>query len=95
MSLLEIRNLRLAYGRIEAVRGVDLDISEGATVSLIGANGAGKTTILRALSGLLRPLAGSIRFDGSDPAGQPPHRITRLGVVQVPEGRQIFAQMSV
>ncbi|MEA2754903.1 MAG: branched-chain amino acid transport system ATP-binding protein [Aliidongia sp.] len=95
MNLLEIRNLRLAYGRIEAVKGIDLDIAEGATVSLIGSNGAGKTTVLRALSGLLRPRAGSIRFDGTDLSGQPPHRIARRGIVQVPEGRQIFAQMSV
>jgi branched-chain amino acid transport system ATP-binding protein len=95
MNLLEIRNLRLAYGRIEAVKGIDLDIAEGATVSLIGSNGAGKTTVLRALSGLLRPRTGSIHFDGTDLSGQPPHRIARRGIVQVPEGRQIFAQMSV
>jgi branched-chain amino acid transport system ATP-binding protein len=95
MSLLEVRGLRLAYGRIEAVKGIDLDIAEGSTVSLIGANGAGKTTVLRALSGLLRPRAGSIRFAGEDLGGEKPHRIARRGIVQVPEGRQIFAQMSV
>jgi branched-chain amino acid transport system ATP-binding protein len=95
MTLLEIRGLCLAYGRIEAVKGIDLDIAEGSTVSLIGANGAGKTTVLRALSGLLRPRAGSIRFAGEDLGGEKPHRIARRGIVQVPEGRQIFAQMSV
>jgi branched-chain amino acid transport system ATP-binding protein len=95
MTLLEIRGLLLAYGRIEAVKGIDLDIAEGSTVSLIGANGAGKTTVLRALSGLLRPRAGSIRFEGEDLGGEKPHRIARRGIVQVPEGRQIFAQMSV
>jgi branched-chain amino acid transport system ATP-binding protein len=95
MNLLEIRGLRLAYGRIEAVKGIDLDIAEGSTVALLGANGAGKTTVLRALSGLLSPRAGSIRFEGEDLGGGKPHRIARRGIVQVPEGRQIFAQMSV
>jgi len=95
VTLLEIRGLTVAYGRIQAVKGIDLDIAEGSTVSLIGANGAGKTTILRTLSGLLRAENGTIRFDGADIAREQPHRITRRGIVQVPEGRQIFADMSV
>ncbi len=95
MSLLEIRGLCVAYGRIQAVKGIDLDIAKGSTVSLIGANGAGKTTILRTISGLLRAQAGTIRFDGADIARSPPHRLARRGIIQVPEGRQIFAEMSV
>ena len=95
MSLLEIRGLGLAHGRIEAVKGIDLDIARGDIVALIGANGAGKTTTLRAISGLIRPRAGSIRFDGVELAREAPHRIARRGVVQAPEGRQVFAQMSI
>jgi branched-chain amino acid transport system ATP-binding protein len=95
VSLLEIRGLCVAYGRIQAVKGIDLDIAKGSTVSLIGANGAGKTTILRTISGLLRAQAGTIRFDGADIARSPPHRLARRGIIQVPEGRQIFAEMSV
>jgi branched-chain amino acid transport system ATP-binding protein len=95
MSLLSIDGLEIAYGRVEAIKGIDLAVSEGSIVALLGANGAGKTTILQALSGLLRPRAGSIRFDGQELAGQRPHRIAARGVIQVPEGRQIFGQMSV
>jgi branched-chain amino acid transport system ATP-binding protein len=95
VSLLEIRGLGLAHGRIEAVKGIDLDIARGDIVALIGANGAGKTTTLRAISGLIRPRAGSIRFDGVELAREAPHRIARRGVVQAPEGRQVFAQMSI
>jgi branched-chain amino acid transport system ATP-binding protein len=95
MSLLEIRGLTVAYGRVQAVKGIDLDIAEGSVVSLIGANGAGKTTVLRTLSGLLRAQGGTIRFDGADITREKPHRIARRGIVQVPEGRQIFAEMSI
>ena len=93
--LLEVRDLVLGYGRIDAVAGVSLDVREGSVVSLIGANGAGKTTILRGLSGLIRPRGGSVRFAGREIAGMAAHRIARLGIVQVPEGRQIFANMSI
>jgi branched-chain amino acid transport system ATP-binding protein len=95
VSTLEVIGLRVAYGRTEAVRGIDLAVGEGQVVALVGANGAGKTTTLRALSGLLRPRAGRIVLDGRDIAGLPVHRITALGMVQVPEGRQVFSQLSV
>ncbi|QDM15920.1 ABC transporter ATP-binding protein [Tardiphaga sp. vice352] len=95
MSVLEVRGLRLGYHRSDAVHGIDLDVSEGAVVSLIGANGAGKTTTLRGLSGLLKPRSGSVRFDGQEMVGQAAYKTTRAGIVQVPEGRQIFANMTV
>jgi branched-chain amino acid transport system ATP-binding protein len=95
MPLLSVRDLTLGYGKITAVKGISLDVEEGQVVCLVGANGAGKTTTLRAISGLLKPRSGQIRFAGESIAGLPPHRIARKGVVQVPEGRQIFAQMTV
>jgi branched-chain amino acid transport system ATP-binding protein len=95
MSSLAIAGLRVAYGRTEALKGIDLHVEQGQTVCLIGANGAGKTTTMRALSGLVRPRAGSIRLDGVEITGQRPHRIAALGLVQVPEGRQIFAELTV
>jgi branched-chain amino acid transport system ATP-binding protein len=94
-ALLELRGLELAYGHITVVKGIDLAIEEGKVVCLIGANGAGKTTTLRAISGLMRPKAGTILFAGKAIGRQPPHRIASLGLVQVPEGRQVFARMSV
>jgi branched-chain amino acid transport system ATP-binding protein len=94
-ALLELRGLELAYGPITAVKGIDLAIEEGKVVCLIGANGAGKTTTLRAISGLMRPKSGTIFFDGEAIGRLPPHRIAGLGIVQVPEGRQVFARMSV
>ena len=94
-ALLELRGLELAYGPITAVKGIDLAIEEGKVVCLIGANGAGKTTTLRAISGLMRPKSGTILFEGEAIGRLPPHRIAGLGIVQVPEGRQVFARMSV
>jgi branched-chain amino acid transport system ATP-binding protein len=93
--LLDVRGLVLGYGRTDAVKGIDLSIEAGRVVTLIGANGAGKTTTLRGLSGLLRPRAGSIRLAGNDIASLAANRIARLGIVQVPEGRQIFANMTI
>jgi branched-chain amino acid transport system ATP-binding protein len=93
--LLEIRGLCLGYGRADIVHGIDLTVPAGSVVSLIGANGAGKTTTLRGISGLIRPRAGVIRFDGADITGLPAHRIAAGGLRQVPEGRQIFAAMTV
>ncbi len=95
MSLLEIAGLRVAYGPTEALRGIDLVVAAGETVCLLGANGAGKTTTLRALSGQVRPRGGTIRLDGADIAGRAPHRIVARGMVQVPEGRQIFGGLTV
>lgn len=95
MSCLEISGLGVAYGRIGVVHGLDLVVPQGAVVCLIGANGAGKTTIMRTISGLLRPLSGRIRFDGQDIAGWSAHRIAAAGLRQVPEGRQCFAELTV
>lgn len=95
MTSLSIEGLHIAYGRTEAVKGVDLRIEPGQIVCLIGANGAGKTSIMRAVSGLRPPRAGRIRFDGTDITGWAPHRIAAAGLRQVPEGRQIFAELTV
>jgi branched-chain amino acid transport system ATP-binding protein len=93
--LLSVVDLVVAYGPVLAVRGVSLRVEAGQTVALIGANGAGKTSTLAALSGLVRPARGSIRFDGQEIAGWRPPRIVDLGLVQVPEGRAMLPQMSV
>ena len=95
MSLLEITDLTLAYGRTEVVHGLNLTVAPGQVVCLIGANGAGKTSTMRALSGLLRPRAGRIVFDGADITGWRPHRVAAAGLLHVPEGRQVFAELSV
>ncbi len=95
MSLLEVRDLRVAYGAIEALKGISLDVEEGQVVTLIGTNGAGKTTTLRTLSGLLRPLAGEVRFDGERLDQVPAHKVVERGVAHAPEGRRIFPLMSV
>jgi branched-chain amino acid transport system ATP-binding protein len=93
--MLEVTDLRVAYGQIEAVKGVSFRVPEGSIVTLVGANGAGKTTTLAAISGLLRPRAGSVTFAGRDLTRLGAHTITRLGVVQVPEGRDILATMTI
>ncbi|MBC7679960.1 MAG: ABC transporter ATP-binding protein [Pseudorhodobacter sp.] len=95
MSLLEVRDLRVAYGAIEAIKGISLDVEEGQVVTLIGTNGAGKTTTLRTLSGLLRPVAGSVVFDGTRLDGVPAHEVVKRGIAHSPEGRRIFPLMSV
>jgi branched-chain amino acid transport system ATP-binding protein len=95
MSLLEVKDLRVFYGAIEALRGVSLRVEEGEVVTLIGANGAGKSTTLRTISGLLEPKSGTIRFNGEEIQGLQPHRIVKAGLVQVPEGREIFANLTV
>ncbi len=94
-ALLSIQNLHAGYGAIKALRGISFEIEDGQVVSLIGANGAGKSTTLNTISGLIKPNAGKIVFDGVDITGYVPHRIAALGLVQVPEGRQIIANMSV
>jgi len=94
-ALLEVRNLSVAYGAIEAVRDVSFTVETGQIVCLIGANGAGKTTTLRTISGLLRPVRGEILFDGRPIHRQPAHSILSLGIAQCPEGRRIFARMTV
>jgi len=93
--LLAIRNLRAAYGKIEALKGVDLDIKPGEIVALIGANGAGKSTLMMTVFGRPRARAGQILFDGSDITEVPTHQIARLRIAQSPEGRRVFPRMSV
>ncbi|WP_367135955.1 MULTISPECIES: ABC transporter ATP-binding protein [Streptomyces] len=94
-ALLEVDGLRVAYGKIEAVKGISFSVEAGQIVTLIGTNGAGKTTTLRTLSGLLKPLAGTIRFDGRPLAGIPAHRIVALGLAHSPEGRHIFPRLTI
>ncbi len=95
MPLLALHDLHVSYGAIRAVRGISLSVEAGRIVTLIGANGAGKSTTLRAISGLLRPASGRIEFDGAVLQGLPPHEIVRRGLVHVPEGRGIFANLTV
>jgi len=95
MALLEIADLSVNYGEIEALRGVSFTIDEGAVVALLGSNGAGKSTTLRTISGLIAPRAGRILFDGKPIAGLGPRAIVRLGVAHVPEGRRVFPGLSV
>ena len=95
MTLLSIDHVSVNYGAVQAIRDVSFTVGRGEIVTLIGANGAGKSTILRALSGIVRTEAGSIVHDGKSIAGLPPHRIARLGIAHVPEGRGVFANMSV
>jgi branched-chain amino acid transport system ATP-binding protein len=95
MALLEIADLCVNYGEIEALRGVSFTIEEGAVVALLGSNGAGKSTTLRAISGLVAPRAGSIVFDGKPIAGLGPRAIVKLGVAHVPEGRRVFPGLTV
>jgi branched-chain amino acid transport system ATP-binding protein len=95
MPLLAVDNLSVFYGAIQALRGVSLRVEEGEVVTLIGANGAGKSTTLRTISGLQRPATGSITFNGEAIAHWAPHCVVKSGLVQVPEGRKIFANLSV
>ncbi len=93
--MLEIKDLSVSYGAITALHGISLSVPPGSIVTLIGANGAGKTTTLKAVSGLLRPKAGEIFYHGNNIAGLPPHQIVKLGLSHVPEGRMIFANLTV
>jgi branched-chain amino acid transport system ATP-binding protein len=93
--ILAVRDLEVSYGTIPALRGISLEVEKGEIVTLIGANGAGKTTTLRTISGLLRPRKGYVTFDGRSIAGEKPHVVTKMGVSHVPEGRGIFANLTV
>ena len=93
--LLKLNGLTAGYGELQVLHGINLEVGAGEVVALIGANGAGKTTTLLTISGVLRPRAGSIVFDDQDVTGLPPYQIARLGLVQVPEGRQLFAGLTV
>ncbi|MFE7424421.1 ABC transporter ATP-binding protein [Streptomyces sp. NPDC014735] len=94
-TLLEVQDLRVAYGKIEAVKGISFTVEAGQIVTLIGTNGAGKTTTLRTLSGLLKPAGGSIVFDGQPIGNIPAHKIVSLGLAHSPEGRHIFPRLSI
>jgi branched-chain amino acid transport system ATP-binding protein len=95
MALLELETVNAFYGRIQALRGVSIHVEKGEVVALIGSNGAGKTTTLRTISGLMHPQSGSIRFDGKDISRTPASRVVELGISQSPEGRRLFARMTV
>ena len=95
MAILEIDDIHVFYDNIEALQGVSINVESGQIVTLVGANGAGKTTTLKAVSGLLHPRRGDIRFDGASLRDVPPHRVAAMGVRHVPEGRRIFARLTV
>src|SRR5580698_9902635 len=93
--MLEVKNLTVNYGAITALRGISLEVKQGDIVTLIGANGAGKTTTLRAISGLLKTQGGEVLYQGRNIATLPPHQIVKLGISHVPEGRMVFANLTV
>ena len=95
MALLELDSVDAFYGRIQALRGMSIQVEKGEVVALIGSNGAGKTTTLRTVSGLMHPQGGSIRFEGKDITRTPPSRIVEMGISQSPEGRRLFPRMTV
>lgn len=95
MALLEVRNLEVHYGVIQALKGISFEVGEGEIIALIGANGAGKTTTLHTISGILQASGGNIIYDGRDITKLPAHKIVNTGISQVPEGRRVFAQLSV
>ena len=95
MTLLEVDRLVSGYGQVRVLQELSLHVDEGEAVALVGANAAGKTTLLRTINGIIRPMSGAIRFGGRDISGLAPHEITRVGIAQVAEGRQLFPEMSV
>lgn len=95
MAMLEIRGLEVYYGMIQAIKGISFDVNEGEVIALIGANGAGKTTTLHTITGLLPAKAGTITFEGQDITKVPGYKIVSKGMAHVPEGRRVFAQLSV
>ena len=95
MTLLKLENVHTYYGHIHALKGISIEVNEGEVVTLIGANGAGKSTTLRTISGLARPRVGTVTFQGTALNNLPPHKITRMGVGHVPEGRRIFPELTV
>ncbi len=94
-TILSVKDLRVSYGAIKAVKGISFDISEGEIVTLIGANGAGKSTTLNTIAGLLKPESGEVQFKGESLIGIKPHKIVSMGIALCPEGRRVFTQMSV
>ena len=95
MAMLEVKDLQVYYGMIQAIKGISFEVNQGEVIALIGANGAGKTTILHTVTGLLAPKKGSIMFEGQDITKVPAHKIVSMGMAHVPEGRRVFAQLSV
>ena len=95
MAMLEVKNLEVYYGVIQAIKGISFEVNEGEVIALIGANGAGKTTTLQTITGMLQPKAGEIIFEGKDISKIPGHKIVSMGMAHVPEGRRVFADMSV
>ena len=95
MAMLEIKDIEVFYGMIQAIKGVSFEVNEGEVIALIGANGAGKTTILHSITGLIAPKKGQILFEGQDITSTPAHKIVSMGMAHVPEGRRVFAQLTV
>ena len=95
MAMLEIKDLEVYYGMIQAIKGISFQVNEGEVIALIGANGAGKTTTLHTISGLIAPKNGTVTFEGADITKIPAHKIVSLGMAHVPEGRRVFASLSV
>ena len=95
MAMLEVKDLQVYYGVIQALKGISFHVNQGDVIALIGANGAGKTTTLQTLTGILSPKSGSIVFEGKDLTRTPAHKIVEMGMAHVPEGRRVFADMSV
>ena len=95
MAMLEVRDLEVNYGAINAIKKISFDVNEGEVIALIGANGAGKTTTLHTITGLLKAKSGSVKFEGKELLKTPPHKIVEMGIAHVPEGRRIFQQLSV
>lgn len=95
MSMLEVKDLKVNYGMIQAIKGVSFHVEQGEVIALIGANGAGKTTILHTITGLLAPTEGSVLFEGTDITKIPAHKIVSMGMAHVPEGRRVFADLTV
>lgn len=95
MAMLEVRDLEVNYGSINAIKKISFDVNEGEVIALIGANGAGKTTTLHTITGLLRAKSGSVMFEGKELLKTPPHKIVEMGMAHVPEGRRIFQQLTV
>ena len=95
MAMLEVKDLEVYYGVIQAIKGVSFEVNQGEVIALIGANGAGKTTILHTVTGLLSPKKGQVFFEGKDITKVPAHKIVSMGMAHVPEGRRVFAELSV
>ena len=95
MAMLEVRDLQVYYGMIHAIKGISFDVNQGEVIALIGANGAGKPTTLHTITGLLAPKSGSVLFEGKDITKVPAHKIVSMGMAHVPEGRRVFAELSV